>query len=258
MSCILSRDWRLDGVKAIKSITVEDQVSIYKYTENSQNAIFLAYIGIIKGEHVQLKGKIKTWNAQKAFGFIAPFAGGSQIFIHIKAFQNSTRIPKINDVVTFSLAKDKDGRACAEKALYTGEKTKKMSKLSSGKLSIVMAIVFLIALNAGPYMGYIPIPLTYAYYGLSIITFIAYAYDKFKAKRNAWRTPESTLHFLALLGGWPGAALAQQVCRHKSSKRDFRIMFWVTVFINLAMLTWLLSPYGKKLLMLIPNSIRFF
>jgi uncharacterized membrane protein YsdA (DUF1294 family)/cold shock CspA family protein len=228
------------------------------YTENSQNAIFLAYIGIIKGEHVQLKGKITTWNAQKAFGFIAPFAGGSQIFIHIKAFQNRTRVPEINDVVTFFLAKDKDGRACAEKALYAGEKIKKTRKLSRGKLSIALALALLVALNVGSYMGYVPMPLKYAYYGLSIITFIAYAYDKFKAKRNAWRTPESTLHFLALLGGWPGAALAQQVCRHKSSKRGFRVMFWVTVFINLAMLAWLLSPYGKKLLMLIPNSIRFF
>jgi uncharacterized membrane protein YsdA (DUF1294 family)/cold shock CspA family protein len=207
---------------------------------------------------VQLKGKITTWNAQKAFGFIAPFAGGSQIFIHIKAFQNRTRVPKINDVVTFSLAKDKDGRACAEKALYAGEKILKTRKLNSGKLSIVLAIVFLVALNAWSYIGYIPILLIYVYYGLSIITFLAYVYDKFKAKRNAWRTPESTLHFWALLGGWPGAALAQQVFRHKSSKRDFRPMFWVTVFINLAMLAWLLSPYGKKLLMLIPNSIRFF
>lgn len=205
-----------------------------------------------------MKGKITTWNTQKAFGFIAPIAGGSQIFIHINAFQNRTRVPKINDVVTFSLAKDKDGRACAEKALYAGEKLKKTPKLNRSKLSIVLVISLLVWLNVWSYMGYMPMPLKYAYYGLSIITFIAYAYDKFKAKRNAWRTPESTLHFLALLGGWPGAAIAQQVFRHKSSKPDFRVMFWVTVFINLAMLAWLLSPYGKQLLMLIPNSVRFF
>jgi uncharacterized membrane protein YsdA (DUF1294 family)/cold shock CspA family protein len=205
-----------------------------------------------------LKGKITTWNTQKAFGFIAPIAGGSQIFIHINAFQNKTRILKINDVVTFSLTKDKDGRACAEKALYAGAKIKETRKLSRGKLSIALAIALLVALNVGSYMGYLPMPLKYAYYGLSIITFIAYAYDKFKAKRNAWRTPESTLHFLALLGGWPGAAIAQQVFRHKLSKPDYRVMFWVTVFINIAMLAWLLSPYGKKLLMLISNSVRFF
>lgn len=122
----------------------------------------------------------------------------------------------------------------------------------------MLAILFLVALSGGSYAGYVPILLIYGYYGLSIITFLAYVYDKFKAKRNAWRTPESTLHFLALLGGWPGAALAQQICRHKSSKRDFKFMFWLTVFVNIAMLTWLLSPYGKELLMLIPSGIRFF
>lgn len=32
------------------------------------------------------------------------------------------------------------------------------------------------------------------------------------------RTQESTLHGLSLLGGWPGALIAQQVLRHKSKK----------------------------------------
>lgn len=206
---------------------------------------------------MQLKGKITTWNSQKAFGFIAPFAGGSQIFIHIKAFQNRERVPKINDVVTFFVAKDKDGRYCAEKALYAGETLKKINKSRVVHFSILLTVGFLLALTIASSMGYVPILLKYAYYALSIITFVAYAYDKLKAKRNAWRTPESTLHFLALFGGWPGAALAQQLFRHKSSKRDFRVMFWVTVVINLVALGWLLSPYGEKLLILIPSSISF-
>ena len=46
-----------------------------------------------------------------------------------------------------------------------------------------------------------------------------------KAQLGAWRTQESTLHMLALTGGWPGAALAQQIFRHKSSKKTFRRVF---------------------------------
>jgi hypothetical protein len=65
----------------------------------------------------------------------------------------------------------------------------------------------------------------------------------------------STLHLLALLGGCPGVALAQQVLRHKSSKQDFRVIFWFTVVINLAVLGCLLSPYGETILILIPNNI---
>jgi hypothetical protein len=65
----------------------------------------------------------------------------------------------------------------------------------------------------------------------------------------------STLHLLALLGGCPGAALAQQVLRHKSSKQDFRVIFWFTVVINLAVLGWPLSHYGETVLILIPNNM---
>jgi uncharacterized membrane protein YsdA (DUF1294 family) len=37
---------------------------------------------------------------------------------------------------------------------------------------------------------------------------------------------------LALAGGWPGALLAQQLLRHKTSKPGFIAMFWFTVLIN--------------------------
>ena len=66
----------------------------------------------------------------------------------------------------------------------------------------------------------------------SITTFLVYAQDKSAAKHNRWRTKESTLHSLALTGGWPGALLAQKILRHKSSKAAFQRVFWVTVVVN--------------------------
>ena len=65
--------------------------------------------------------------------------------------------------------------------------------------------------------------------------------------RGAWRTPESTLHFLALAGGWPGALLAQQFLRHKSTKVEFRSVFWGTVIMNVAAFLALCSPIGQPL-----------
>ena len=70
-------------------------------------------------------------------------------------------------------------------------------------------------------------------------------------KSGSWRTQESTLHLFALAGGWPGAALAQQFLRHKSSKREFRNVFWFTVIINLGALIWLYSSTGAKYLKLL-------
>ena len=45
--------------------------------------------------------------------------------------------------------------------------------------------------------------------GLNLLTYFAYWNDKNAAQANRWRTPESTLHLLALLGGWPAAWWAQ-------------------------------------------------
>jgi len=42
-----------------------------------------------------------------------------------------------------------------------------------------------------------------------------------------------------LAGGWPGAILAQQWLRHKSSKLAFRRWFWCSVALNMALLIWL-------------------
>jgi uncharacterized membrane protein YsdA (DUF1294 family) len=88
-----------------------------------------------------------------------------------------------------------------------------------------------------------------------MFTYAAYALDKSAAKKGAWRTQESTLHLLALAGGWPGALIAQQTLRHKSKKKSFRIVFWVTAALNLAGFVWLFSPSGAGLLRLLQKSV---
>ncbi len=52
------------------------------------------------------------------------------------------------------------------------------------------------------------------------------------ARLGKWRTPESTLHAMGLLGGWPGGLAAQRFLRHKSSKRALLATFWFTVVLN--------------------------
>ena len=42
------------------------------------------------------------------------------------------------------------------------------------------------------------------------------------------------MHMLDLLGGWPGALIAQQQSRHKTVKASFQAAFWFTVLANLA------------------------
>jgi len=64
---------------------------------------------------------------------------------------------------------------------------------------------------------------------LSALTWWAYASDKRRAQEGEWRLPEARLHLLELLGGWPGAWLAQRRLRHKTSKASYQIVFWLIV-----------------------------
>jgi uncharacterized membrane protein YsdA (DUF1294 family) len=63
--------------------------------------------------------------------------------------------------------------------------------------------------------------------------------DKSAARRDRWRTRESTLHLLGAIGGWPGALAAQQLLRHKSAKPSFQGVFWLTVVANVGAVGWL-------------------
>jgi len=76
---------------------------------------------------------------------------------------------------------------------------------------------------------------------MSAVTFAVYGLDKVAARAGRWRTPEATLHLLALLGGWPGAFVAQRVFRHKTRKQPFVAIFWGTVVANCVALYWLLG-----------------
>jgi uncharacterized membrane protein YsdA (DUF1294 family) len=76
---------------------------------------------------------------------------------------------------------------------------------------------------------------------LSAVTFVVYGMDKSAAQGGRWRTPEATLHLLALAGGWPGALFAQRAFRHKTKKQPFRTIFWGTVAVNCAVVTWVVS-----------------
>ena len=71
---------------------------------------------------------------------------------------------------------------------------------------------------------------------LSLLAFAAYARDKRAARLQARRTPESALDVLELLGGWPGALLAQRALRHKNRKLSFQWAFWACVVLHEATL----------------------
>lgn len=117
------------------------------------------------------------------------------------------------------------------------------------KLLYYLPALLCIAVLAVSYLqARTPLIVSVAYIAFSLLSFLLYAKDKWAAQRDAGRTPENTLHMLALLGGWPGAIFAQQLFRHKTQKASFRIRFWITVVLNSAVLIWLHTEPGANYL----------
>ena len=194
------------------------------------------------------EGKIVFWNQEKGFGFLEPSAGGKQVFAHITSFKSKGSTPTIGRDVSFQLAKDKNGRMCAVKVLYAGEKVAPMRAGSKKSASLWLIPIYFILLFLSVELTKLPIIVLLWQVAISVVAYVVYAWDKSSAQNNRWRTSESTLHLLSLVGGWPGALLAQQFLRHKSKKQSFRFVFWVTVLFSLAAVVWLHTSEGKNFL----------
>jgi len=68
---------------------------------------------------------------------------------------------------------------------------------------------------------------------INFVTFFAYYYDKYAAKKQKWRIPEKTLLAMALIGGTPAASIARKILRHKTKKKNFKIKFWIVILIQI-------------------------
>jgi uncharacterized membrane protein YsdA (DUF1294 family)/cold shock CspA family protein len=190
------------------------------------------------------KGRITDWQDARGFGFITPMAGGDRVFVHIKSFANRHRRPVADDLVTYELENDPRGRPQGVNVKFTDDRVTTAPSPVSSANSLLFAATFLVFVFVAVLVGKLPVVVLWLYSVASAITFFAYAWDKSSARLDRWRTQENILHLLSLLGGWPGALVAQKYLRHKSSKPSFQNAFWVTVALNcggLAALFWMTS-----------------
>ena len=58
---------------------------------------------------------------------------------------------------------------------------------------------------------------------INIVGFVSMAVDKYKAKHKKWRTPESRLMIIAIIGGSIGCLLGMDLFRHKTKHKKFRL-----------------------------------
>ena len=218
------------------------------------------------------------WDSARAFGFIRSPDTPADIFFHIKDFRGAAA-PQEGMLVTFdeihvggkgpramsvqaplslqdAPARRANARAAMPPTQAQSRTTTRNRTLNRTVPSRPTAPALLLMFGWAVLLGWesragrlptmaLPIALL-----LNLATFFMYWVDKHAAQTGQWRTPESTLHLLALLGGWPGAWWAQALLHHKSSKASFLAAYWATVALHCLVLAgFLFSPKLQSLLL---------
>ena len=218
---------------------------------------------------MEQRGTLKSWNDQKGFGFIRPQQGGEDVFAHISAVHGERR-PLVGDRVVYVSGRDPQGRLRAEHLRLDAPLTldqpairqrpgsqrkpdeqqarprptapaagKPARQFVAGNIQqhphklLLFGLLCLLPLAGSLLRLGAVLPLA-IYAVASLLTFVLYWRDKHSALKDRWRTPEPTLHFFELAGGWPGALVAQQVFRHKTRKLSYQLAFWLIVVLHQA------------------------
>jgi uncharacterized membrane protein YsdA (DUF1294 family)/cold shock CspA family protein len=187
---------------------------------------------------MRFDGTIKSWNDERGFGFIEPRLGGQDVFVHIKSLPAGTGRPAVGLWVSFEVETNADGKKRAKSVQFAPQSKALNTRRPEAPAPWTAVRMLALPVFAILY-GYVATRWAFrpqvamAYAGVSTVAFVAYAIDKSAAIQGRRRTPESTLHLLGLACGWPGALLAQQVLRHKTSKPTFVAVFWATVLANM-------------------------
>lgn len=186
------------------------------------------------------KGILVMWNDLKGFGFVRPDDGDEDHFIHISAFKKGmSRRPEIGDELRFR----PDGQSGKKRAVfaviqgvdYEPPPAPKPFSLMPKRRPWFINLLIFIPLASSFYLliaARNPLPFFF-YTALSLLTMFIYATDKANAATHRWRVPEGYLHILELMGGWPGALLAQNEFRHKTRKSLYQILFRVIIAVHL-------------------------
>ena len=71
---------------------------------------------------------------------------------------------------------------------------------------------------------------------ITLVTFLAYGYDKAIAGSGWTRVPERVLLILAISGGTIGALAGMRLFRHKTAKESFRTKLLLVILLQVALI----------------------
>lgn len=199
------------------------------------------------------QGRLVEWFDDKGYGFIQPNdEAKGRVFLHIKDFAQKGPRPILGCALEYNVQVDADGRYKAKQVSYlkasqtqkSGRSTPQDQSKSAQKLQPmqILSIAYIIVLAGLTVFGLLNGMVLLLISMMNVMSYWFYAQDKEAAQQGNRRVPENTLHILSFLGGWPAAWLAQQRLRHKTQKQPFRKIYFCTIFLNILLILWLISP----------------
>lgn len=177
-------------------------------------------------------GVLTTWDDGRGFGFVETGSPARRVFVHVSQYDRRHGRPQIGSRVTFETGRGPDGREQATAVRLDGPVSHGQRAPRRRRWPWALVVLWCGALAAATVVADLPVWVVGAYGAASLVCFVAYWLDKRAAVARRWRTPESTLLLLGLVGGWPGAVVAQETFRHKTVKKSFRTAFWGTVLVH--------------------------
>lgn len=185
--------------------------------------------------------------------------------------------PQVGDTLNFSLGKDHKGRTIAapwqpNTATLTQALAKPLAKPAAASqpnsgntkpaaktqaqlenidieytkdIALFFRLGFIVLIIIAVLFGTLPYVLPILYIEASLFTFWLYRTDKKAAMlRQRDRLPEQSLQLFSLIGGWPGAYIAQKKLKHKNRKWLFQREFALVILANTLLVIWLISSNG--------------
>ncbi len=76
---------------------------------------------------------------------------------------------------------------------------------------------------------------------INLIAFLVFGIDKWKARKNRWRIPQSTLLLLAIMGGSIGAWIGMKAWHHKTLHKKFRYGIPFIFVIQIGLIWYMLT-----------------
>ena len=200
-------------------------------------------------------GRLTQWDQAQGCGLITPKSGGDPVFVNIDSFTNRPR-PLPNDIVDYKVSYDEQQRAHAEDVVFVLDQGPAPFSTGWGPGILAFAVFFMVFVAEKVWERKLPVSVLGFYMLASTIAFVIYRHEKAMSASQTWRISDNTLHFCSLVGGWPGAALAQKMVHHEPQKMSFRAIYWSTVVLNSFVFFWLLSNSGSEELRSLLNSLK--